>query len=280
MKHYLSMFMMVALVFSTYTVAQEDLSDVFEEVDLETSEEVANTEEEVIVEEDDDDDKVVIEEDEILLEDDSNDIQNFADTLDGGKKKKSLLDSLPEVNEEESKEISRLFKKAADNYNDILDNRPEAEMRTNLERLKANKGLVKSNQDKLATSQSDLRRMKLQYIKRFLVLKNSYKRGKFPKKIYDAELAKLAKSYEFKVRELADDKDFYKGELKQTKSRVKALDELNRINKIMHPKRTTKKQRKSKKKKPLTELEKMMKKVQSTSDWFDVKDVWDSPDRN
>jgi len=269
-----NLFLMMLLVFfvglSTSWAQEEDLSDVFEEVGLE--EDNAAKEEKT----DDAAMEPYVEETEGNSFKEEKDIREFADTLDNDKK--SALDSLPKVNEEESKEISRLFEKAAKNYNDILENRPEAEMRTNEERLKANKGLLRENRDKLATSQSDLRRVKLAYIKRFLILKNSYKRGAFTKETYDLELAKLAKSYEFKIRSLVEDKDYYRGQTNQTAERVKALDELNRINRIMHPKKASEKA--AKKKKPLTELEKMMKKVQSTGDWFDVKDVWDAPDRN
>ncbi|WP_372366599.1 hypothetical protein [Candidatus Uabimicrobium sp. HlEnr_7] len=274
MKNYFLMMLLVFFVSTSSWAQEEDLSDVFEEVGSEEG--TVEMEESLDL----DEPEMMEEKREVMDEkhfEEQKNIREFAETLDTPKK--SALDSLPQVNEEESKEISRLFEKAAKNYNDILDNRPEAEMRTNEKRLNANKGLLKQNRDKLATSQSDLRRVKLAYIKRFLILKNSYKRGAFTKATYDLELAKLAKSYEFKVRSLIDDTTFYKGETKQTKERVKALDELNRINRIMNPKKAAKSQKK-KNKKPLTELEKMMKKVQSTGDWYDVKDVWDAPDRN
>jgi len=273
-----NLFLMMLLVFfvglSTSWAQEEDLSDVFEEVGLE--EDNGATEEKADEKADEEAMEPYVEETSEESFKEEKDIREFAETLDSDKK--SALDSLPKINEDESKEISRLFEKAAKNYNDILENRPEAEMRTNEERLKANKGLLRDNRDKLATSQSDLRRVKLAYIKRFLILKNSYKRGAFTKETYDLELAKLAKSYEFKIRSLVEDKDYYRGQTKQTAERVKALDELNRINRIMNPKKARGKT--AKKKKPLTELEKMMKKVQSTGDWFDVKDVWDAPDRN
>lgn len=258
----------VLLSFSLISAQEEDLSDLFEEQDIELGLEEVSGEE----------NPLVSEKESTYKEPSNEDLEMFAETLKD--EKKSALDELPSIDEEQSKEISLLFEKAAQNYRDILDNRPEAEYKSNVERVESNKGLLNSNRDKLATSQSDLRRIKLQYIKRFLILKNSYKQGNFTKETYEQELAKLAKSYEFKVHSLVDDVDFYKGEVNQTEDRLKALEELHRIHSIMHPEKIKKSEEKKKNKRPLTELEKMMKKVQSTGDLFEVKDVWEAPDRN
>ncbi len=179
------------------------------------------------------------------------------------------------LSKEDSNKISRFFEEAAKNYEEILSNRPQAEVNAASRRIGTNKELLQSNKAKLNDSESALRKLKLEYIRRFLIIKNAHKNNSFDENTYNRELAKLAKQYEHRVRSLSEDVVFYNKEVDETQDRLKALEELNRINKIIHHKDIIAKPEKPKK--PLTELEKMVNQLQSIG-CFEVNDVWTSPD--
>jgi hypothetical protein len=179
------------------------------------------------------------------------------------------------LTEEESRQISRFFEEASKNYEDILNNRPDAEVKTSNQRINSNKELLQENSAKLNHSEGSLRKLKLEYIRRFLIIKKAYENKSFSKETYEKELEKLAKQYEYRVRTMTEDVNFYKGEVNKTDDRLKSLEELNRINKIMY--RHHHQEDPEKPKKSATELEKMVDRLQSVG-VFEVKDVWKAPD--
>jgi len=191
---------------------------------------------------------------------------------------KSLEEKMPEpLSEEQSKQISDYFEEASNNYREILDGRPEAEVRNLENRIGQNQMLLEENRSKLSHSEAELRKIKLVYIRQFLVVKNAYKKGYIDKATYNTRLQKLAKEYEFKVQGTASDVDFYQGEFTKTKTRLGKLNESNRINKILINQQLGGRKKQAKQR-PLTELEKMMQRLQSIG-CFEAKDVWTAKDR-
>ena len=107
-----------------------------------------------------------------------------------------------------------------------------------------------------------------------MALKNSFEQGSIDKALYDRELQKLAREYKFQIDSLSSDVNFWKGQQGKTDERLKTLDELNRINKIVLNKKPTKPTAPGQKK---TELEATVAKLQSIG-CFQVGDVWTEPE--
>lgn len=137
------------------------------------------------------------------------------------------------LDEDKSKQISRYFDEALHNYEEILDNREEAELRATEKRIEANREMLGSQQGQLSSSETKMRQIKLEYLKRYLALKNSYEQGRIDKQVYYQQLDKLAREYQFQMETLKDDVSFYKDQSGKTDSRLKQLEELQRINKIL-----------------------------------------------
>ena len=137
------------------------------------------------------------------------------------------------IDEEKSKQISRYFEEALNNYEEILGDQKDAEVRTTDKRIEANVDLLDGYQKKLSTSENSLRKIKLEYMRKFLVLKNSFTENRIDKATYQKELQKIAEEYTYKVKSLSSDRDFYQKETQKTSERLNALQELNRINKII-----------------------------------------------
>ncbi|NUM35686.1 MAG: hypothetical protein HUU50_14155 [Candidatus Brocadiae bacterium] len=137
------------------------------------------------------------------------------------------------VDEEKGKQISRYFEEALKNYEEILGDQKDAEVRTTEKRIEANVDLLDGYQKKLSTSENSLRKIKLEYMRKFLVLKNSFAENRIDKPTYQKELQKVGDEYTYKVKSLSSDQEFYQKETQKTSERLKALQELNRINKII-----------------------------------------------
>ncbi len=171
--------------------------------------------------------------------------------------------SLPPVlSEDQSEQISQYFEEALKNYEDILNDQQAAEVRTTEKRIESNRQLLQQHQQSLGKSETTLRQVKLEYIRRFQALKSAKEQGLLDEKTYNQQLAKMAEEYRYKVANLTSDRDFYKGQTDKTEARLKNLEELQKINKIvlsqeqdLNPQ--TKPQR------PLTELEKMMQGIRA-----------------
>jgi hypothetical protein len=146
---------------------------------------------------------------------------------------KSIEDDLPaELSEEKSKQISRYFEEALKNYEDILSSERSSEVRTTSQRLEKNIQLLEEHKSKLGQSETGLRKLKLEYVRRFLILKNAYTQGKFTQKMYEDELDRLGREYQAEVNTLMGDTKFYQGEVNKTQKTIAELEEYQRVNNI------------------------------------------------
>lgn len=179
----------------------------------------------------------------------------------------------PELTDEQSKQISNYFDEALKNYEEILNDQKASEVRNTDRRIESNKQLLEQHKKNLGQSETELRAVKLEYIRRYQALKTAYEQGNIDKKIYQRELNKMAEEYRYKVANLSSDRDFYQGQTKETSERLKSLEELQRVNKIILSQEQLNQSINSPKKqeKPLTELEKMMQDIRSLQ-CFEVKD--------
>lgn len=180
----------------------------------------------------------------------------------------------PELDEEKSRQISRYFEEALQNYRDILGQQETAEVETTEKRIGSNERLMEDQQKKLDTSKTALRKVQLDYIRRYLAIKNSYQQGAIDKKTYEFELDKLGREYKFQIDSLTKDVSFWKSQQGKTAGRLKTLQDVNRINRIMLDKKgikTPQAQRQP------TELENMVSRIQSIG-CFQVKNQWAAPE--
>jgi hypothetical protein len=180
------------------------------------------------------------------------------------------------LDEEKSKQISNYFDEALQNYRDILEERDKAEMETTEKRIDNNKKLLEEQKDKLTVSKTSLRKIQVEYIRRFLILKNFMEQGKIDKKTYEQELGKLAREYKFQLDSLSKEVEFRKTQMTSTVDRLKTLQELERMNKILVS------QKEKKTVKPslsanATDLEKLVQKLSSMG-CFEVKNFWQAPE--
>jgi len=143
------------------------------------------------------------------------------------------LQEVPVMSEEKSRQISEYFEEALRNYEDILGQERSSEVRTTERRIENNIELLKQHRQNLGASETELRKIRLEYMERYLLLKNSFEKGKLDKKTYQKQLEQLAQDYRFKMSALVSDRDFYQGEAKKTEERLQELEEFNRINKIV-----------------------------------------------
>ncbi len=178
------------------------------------------------------------------------------------------------MDEEKGKQISRYFEEALKNYEEILGDQKDAEVRTTEKRIEANVDLLDGYQKKLSTSEHSLRKIKLEYMRKFLVLKNSFAENRIDKATYQKELQKVGDEYTYKVKSLSSDKEFYQKETEKASERLKALQELNRINKIIinNDKPALEEQPRK-----LTDLEKLLDGVNKMG-CFEVKNFCLSPE--
>lgn len=184
--------------------------------------------------------------------------------------------NMPSMDEEKSKQISRYFEEALKNYEDILENQKDSEVKTTEKRIENNIRILEEYQKNLGTSETTLRKVKLEYMRRFLVLKNSFSQNRIDKATYEKELQKMAQEYSYKVSSLTSDRNFYQTEAKKASERLKALEELNRINKIIltHEKGTPEE---SEPPRQLTEIEKLLEGIREIG-CFEAKDFCHSPE--
>ena len=198
--------------------------------------------------------------------------------LDPGKDISKLEEALPPaLDEEKSKQISRYFEEALKNYEEILGQEKNTEVKTTEKRIDVNLKLLDEHQQKLSASETGLRKVKLEYVRRFLVLKDAFTKERIDKKTYEKELEKLGKDYQFKINALASDTNFYKGEVKKTTEVLQELQEANRINKIFLAKEEAQKAPAVKPQRQLTQLELLMKSIRQTG-CFEVKNFCASPE--
>jgi hypothetical protein len=194
----------------------------------------------------------------------------------------SKLDEIPVMDEEKSKQISKYFDEALKNYEDILNNRPDAEMKSGEKRIEANKTLLEEQQKKLSGSSTSLRQIKLDYLQRYLSLKNSFEQGHLDKKTYHQQLDKLAKDYAYQIESLKDDVSFHEEQTAKTNERIKELESVQRLNNILmeQNKRSNPAAAKStptEPKRKTTELEMLMQRIEAAGCFADKK-VGDAPD--
>lgn len=190
----------------------------------------------------------------------ANDKTNEMPQLEPGKDiGKAVEDALPPaLSEEKSKQISRYFEEALKNYEEILSQEKSSEVKTTDKRIESNMKLLDEYNQKLSVSETGLRKIKLEYVRRFLILKNAHTTGRIDKKTYEAELEKLAREYQFKINTVASDAGFYKGEVKKTSEILKELQEAQRINKIFLAKEESEKPVQAAPQRKLTQLEKLV----------------------
>jgi len=184
------------------------------------------------------------------------------------------LQELPVMNEEKSNQISQYFEEALKNYEDILNQERSSEVKTSERRIENNIELLKRHRQSLNTSESDLRKMRVEYMERYLLLKNSYEKGRIDKKTYQQQLEKLAQDYRFRMNSALSDRDFYKNEAQKTQERLKELEEFNRINKIVLAQEGA---LMPKEQQPLNEFEKIISDIQQLG-CFEVKNFCASPE--
>ena len=190
------------------------------------------------------------------------------------KKEATKLEDLPSLDKDKTEKISRYFDEALKNYADILGDEKTSEVQTLDKRIGNNAQLLQDQQGKLSKSESELRQLKLEYVKRYQVLKSAHTKGHIDKETYDGELQKLARDYQFKVNSFSSDREFYQDELGQTKTRLKKLQETNRINRMFLAKEEAARLTPQGRKKQLTELEKLMHSIRKTG-CFAVKNfLW------
>lgn len=163
----------------------------------------------------------------------------------------------PPPSKDKSKKINEYLGEALKNYEKILDERDTEEVKTTDKRIKSNKQLLQDHEKSLDESKQILRKFKSASLKRFMALKNAYNQGKIDKKTYDEEVKKLNNNYKFKRNALNKDISFYKEENTKTQKRLKGLQELNRINKIVLKQNEKEKKRPQAKKVPLSSLEQL-----------------------
>lgn len=137
------------------------------------------------------------------------------------------------LDEEKSKQISRYFDEALKNYEEILGSREEREIKTVEKRIDSNKELLDKSTTKLSETENILRRMKGQYLRRYLALKSSHEQGNIDKATYENQLDKLAQEYVHQLENLEDDASYYRDEKEKTRARLETLQEINRINGII-----------------------------------------------
>jgi hypothetical protein len=181
-------------------------------------------------------------------------------------------DNMPApLDEEKSRQISRYFEEALQNYRDILGQQETAEIETTEKRIGSNQKLLDDQKQKLDTSKTALRKVQLEYIRRYLALKNSHQQGAIDKKTYEAELDKLGREYKFQVSSLTGDVGFWKGQQGKTSQRLKTLQDVNRINRIMLDKKGVKSPQ-NQQRQP-TELDNLVQRIQ-TIGCFQEKNMW------
>jgi hypothetical protein len=179
----------------------------------------------------------------------------------------------PELTDEQSKQISNYFDEALKNYEEILNDQKASEVRNTDRRIESNKQLLEQHKKNLGQSETELRAVKLEYLRRYQALKTAYEQGNIDKKIYQRELNKMAEEYRYKVANLSSDRDFYQGQTKEASDRLKSLEEQQRVNKIILSQEQWNQNINAPKKeeRPKTELEKMVQDIRSLQ-CFEVKD--------
>lgn len=133
---------------------------------------------------------------------------------------------------ERSKKISGYFDEALKNYEDILNSRPEAEVKTTEKRIESIQKLLEEQERGLGVSETSLRKIKLVYLKQYLHLKAAYEEGKIDEKSYYQRVDDLGKKYAHEIDSLKDDVEYYKTQSEKTSAKLKEQEEINRVNKI------------------------------------------------
>ena len=192
-------------------------------------------------------------------------------------KKDGFQNLPPALDKDKTQKISRYFDEALKNYGEILGAEKVSEVRTIDKRINNNTKLLQDHQHNLSKSESELRTLKMEYVKRYQALKSSYTKGYIDKNAYDTQLEKLAREYQFKVNSISGDREFYQDELGQTKTRLKKLQETNRINRMFLAKEEAAQLNSQGRKKQVTELEKLMHSIRKTG-CFAVKNFCGSPE--
>ncbi len=184
------------------------------------------------------------------------------------------LQELPVMNEEKSKQISQYFEEALKNYEEILGQERSSEVRTTERRIENNIELLKQHRQSLSTSESDLRKLRMEYMERYLMLKNSAEKGKIDKKTYQQQLGKLAQDYQFRMNAVLSDRNFYQDQAQKTEERLKELEEFNRINKIVLAQEGVSM---PKEQQPPNEFEKIIQDIRQLG-CFEIKNFCSSPE--
>ena len=170
-----------------------------------------------------------------------------------------------------------LFRSALKNYEEILGQEKDSEVKITEKRIDTSLKLLDEHKDKLSASETGLRKVKLEYVRRYLVLKNAHEQNRIDKKTYEMELDKLAREYQNKVNSLTSDTSFYKEEVKKTSEVLKELQEAHRINKIFLEKEEAEKPVPVIPPKQLTKLESFMESIKKTG-CFQVRNFCESPE--
>jgi len=194
-------------------------------------------------------------------------------TVQPGMDMKKWEEQLPQpMSEEKSQQISKYFEEALQNYEEILSQEKASEVKTTEKRIEANARLLEEQKGKLSASEAALRKMRLEYTQRYLMLKNSFEKGRIDKKTYDRELEKIAQEYRFKMGTFVSDRDFYKGEATKTEERLRGLEEYNRINRIVMEQEGG-----PKPEKPMNAFESLMQEVKALG-CFETRNFCTSPE--